>query len=230
MGFFSNLFNRSGRVAKGQANKAMSAVEDATFESTVKQTVRDMKTELNKTVRASAEAMSNYNRLEAEYAKMQRQSDEWQARARQALEANNEDLAKKALARKAQADEQVASMQHSVDTARATSEKLKAQVQTLKQRIDEAERNASTLIARKNAARAQKKVAEALAGVGEADNAFAALKDFEDSVTKEEAKAAAFEEMASAGTDDELEKEFASLSGASVDDELAKLKAEMAKA
>ena len=230
MGFFSNLFNRSGRVAKGQVNKAMTAVEDATFESTVKQTVRDMKTELNKTVRASAEAMSNYNRLEAEYAKLQRQSDEWQGRAKQALEAGNEDLAKKALSRKAQADEQIAGMQNSVDMARSTSDKLKAQVQTLKQKIDEAERNASTLIARKNAARAQTKVAEALAGVGEADNAFAALKDFEDSVTKEEAKAAAFEEMASAGTDDELEKEFAALSGASVDDELAKLKAEMGKA
>jgi len=229
MGFFSNLFNRSGRVAKGQVNKAMGAVEDATFESTVKQTVRDMKTELNKTVRASAEAMSNYNRLEAEYAKLQRQSDEWQGRAKQALEAGNEELAKKALGRKAQCDEQIASMQSSVDMARATSDKLKEQVQKLKQRIDEAERNASTLIARKNAAKAQKKVAEALAGVGEADNAFAALSEFEDSVTKEEAKAAAFEEMASAGTDDALEAEFAELSGASVDDELAKLKAEMGR-
>jgi len=230
MGFFSNLFNRSGRVAKGQVNKAMGAVEDATFESSVKQTIRDMKRDLNKTVRASAEAMSNYNRLEAEYAKLQRQSDEWQGRAKQALEAGNEDLAKKALGRKSQVDEQISGMQTSVDMARSTSDKLKTQVQALKQKIDEAERNASTLIARKNAAKAQKKVAEALAGVGEADNAFAALQDFEDSVTKEEAKAAAFEEMASIGSDDELEKEFAELSTVSVDDELAKLKADMGKA
>jgi len=227
MGFFSNLFNRGGRVARGQANKAMTSIEDSTFESTVKQTIRDMKTELNKTVRASAEAMSNYNRLEAEYAKSQRQADEWKDRAKKALDAGNEDLAKKALAKKAECDRQVQSMQQSVDTARQTSEKLKQQVSALRGKINEAERNASTLIARKNAARAQKKVAEALAGVGEADNAFAALNEFEDSVTKEEASAAAFEEMAATGTDDELEKEFAALDSSSVDDELAKLRAEM---
>jgi len=227
MGFFSNFFNRGGRVARGQANKAMSAVEDATFESTVKQTIRDMRAELNKTVRASAEAMSNYNRLEAEYAKSERHADEWKDRAKKALGAGNEDLAKKALAKKAECDKQVQSMQQSVDTARQTSEKLKQQVADLRRKISEAERNASTLIARKNAARAQKKVAEALAGVGEADNAFAALNEFEDSVTKEEASAAAFEQTASTGSDDELEKEFAALDSSSVDDELAKLKSEM---
>ena len=55
MGFISDLFGRAGRVARGQANQGMSAVEDATFEATVKQTVLDMRTELNKAVQASAQ-------------------------------------------------------------------------------------------------------------------------------------------------------------------------------
>ena len=71
----------------------MDAIEDATFEATVKQTVADMKTELNNVVRASAMAMSNYNRLDAEYQKYVRQSQEWKDRAGQALDAGNEDLA-----------------------------------------------------------------------------------------------------------------------------------------
>ena len=54
MGFLSDLFNRGGRVVRGQANQGMSAIEDATFEATVKQTVADMRTELNNAVRASA--------------------------------------------------------------------------------------------------------------------------------------------------------------------------------
>ena len=49
-------------------------------------------------------------------------------------------------------------MQTSVEQARATSSKLKEQVADLRRKIQEAERNASTLIARKNAAKAQKKV------------------------------------------------------------------------
>ena len=51
MAFLSDIFSRVGRVARGQANQGVGALEDATFEATVKQTVADMRTELNKVVR-----------------------------------------------------------------------------------------------------------------------------------------------------------------------------------
>src|ERR1700733_4832641 len=137
MGFLNDIFNRAGRVARGQANDGMSAVEDATFDATVRQTVADMRNELNKTVQASAVALSNYNRLDAEYQKYVRQSQEWKDRAGQALDAGNEDLARKALAKKSESDQQVASMQQAVQNAQATSEKLKQQVMELKRKIDE---------------------------------------------------------------------------------------------
>src|SRR5438128_359254 len=180
MGFFSDVFNRTGRVARGQVNAGVGALEDATFESTVRQTVADMKTELNNVVRASAMAMSNYNRLDAEYQKYVKQSQEWKDRAGLALDAGNEDLAKKALAKKAESDKQVASLQTAVGSAGQASESLKSQVAELKHKIDEGERTATTLVARKNAATAQRKVSEALAGVGKADNAFAQLNHFEE--------------------------------------------------
>jgi len=123
MAFLSDIFGRMGRVARGQANAGVDAMEDATFEATVRQTVADMKTELNNVVRASAMAMSNYNTLQAEYDKYVRQSQEWKDRAGMALDAGNEDLAKKALAKKAECDTQVNSMKVSVDNAQATSEK-----------------------------------------------------------------------------------------------------------
>ncbi|MBV8551065.1 MAG: PspA/IM30 family protein [Acidobacteriaceae bacterium] len=226
MGFFSDIFNRAGRVARGQANQSMSVVEDATFEATVRQTVADMKTELNNVVRSSAMAMSNYNRLDAEYQKYVRQSQEWKERAGLALDAGNEDLARKALARKTESDKQVASLQTAVESARQASESLKGQVADLKHKIEEGERTATTLVARKNAALAQRKVSEALAGVGKADNAFAALSTFEESVAKEEATAKAFDQLASAGKDTNLEAEFAKLQGHTVDAELEALKRE----
>jgi phage shock protein A len=73
-------------------------------------------------------------------------------------------------------------------------------------------------------------VAEAMAGVGNADNAFAALNRFEETVSKEEATAQAFDQLASTGKDDDLEKQFAQLGNHSVDAELAALKAERAGA
>ncbi len=230
MGFFNDIFSRSGRVARGQANKGMDKIEDATFEATVKQTVLDMRGELAKTISASAEAMANHNRLEAEYSKYAQQSQDWLARANQALDAGNEDLAKKALAKKAESDQQLASMKTGIDAARNASETLKTHVSDLKRRIDDAERTATTLVARRNAALAQRKVAEALSGAGQADNAFAALQNFEESVSREEAKAKAFDQLASAtGQDKILEAEFTELKGGSVDTELAALKAARAQ-
>jgi phage shock protein A len=228
MAFFSDIFSRAGRVARGQVNQGMGAVEDATFEATVRQTVADMKTELNNVVRSSAMAMSNYNQLDAEYQKYVKQSQDWKDRAGQALDAGNEDLAKKALAKKAESDKQVTSLQTAVDQAQKASESLKTQVTDLKHRIDEGERTATTLVARKNAAMAQRKVSEALAGVGKADNAFAQLSNFERSVAKEEATAKAFDQLASAGKDDNLEAEFAQLQGHTVDADLEALKRERA--
>jgi phage shock protein A len=226
MAFFSDIFNRAGRVARGQANQGMSAIEDATFETTVRQTVADMKTELNKVVQSSAMAMSNYNRLDAEYQKYVRQSQEWKDRAGLALDAGNEELAKKALAKKGESDKQVTSLQAAIDSARQASESLKSQVVDLKHKIEEGERTATTLVARKNAALAQRKVSEALAGVGKADNAFAQLSNFEQSVAKEEATAKAFDQLASAGKDSNLEAEFAQLQGHTVDADLEALKRE----
>jgi phage shock protein A len=182
-----------------------------------------MRAELNKVVQASAVAMSNYNRLDAEYQKYVRQSQEWKDRAGQALDAGNEDLARKALAKKADSDKQVASMQSAVESARQTSEKLKQQVLELKRKIEEGERTATTLVARKNAAAAQRKVAEAMSGVGNADNAFAALNRFEESVSKEEATAKAFDQLASAGKDEDLEAQFAALGNHGVDSERERL-------
>jgi phage shock protein A len=130
------------------------------------------------------------------------------------------------LAKKAESDKQIASLQTAIDSARQASESLKNQVIELKHKIEEGERTATTLVARKNAAMAQRKVSEALAGVGKADNAFAQLSHFEQSVAKEEATAKAFDQLASAGKDSSLEAEFAQLQGHTVDADLEALKRE----
>ncbi|MCP4606627.1 MAG: PspA/IM30 family protein [Proteobacteria bacterium] len=225
----ADFFNRLTRVFKGKANQGVSALEDATFETTLKQTVRDMEQELNKVIRSSADAMSNYNRLESEHEKWIRQSDDWKSKAKKALSASNEDLAKKALAKKSECDEQVASLKPSVEDAARVRDQLKNQVAELRKRIAEARRNASTLIARKNAANAQKKVAQVLSGVHESDNAFSVLNEFQEKVEREEAMARAYEGMSAEGEDESLKKEFAALDVSDTDSELAELKAEMEK-
>ena len=63
----------------------------------------------------------------------------------------------------------------------------------------------------------------------DSDNAFSALNRFEEKVAREEATAKAFDQLASAGKDDNLEAQFASLGSHSVDAELEALKKERQK-
>ena len=223
----SGLFNRLSRIFKGKAHQGVDMLEDATFDTTLMQTIREMEEELNTVIKASAEAMSNHNRLEAEYEKYREQSAEWKRKAVKALEANNESLAKKALVKKGECDRQVDSMATAVTDAAAVRTKLKSQVDMLRSKIAEGKRTAATLIARKNAANAQKKVAKALAGVSEGDNAFQSLERFEETVAREEALAKAYDDMADT-EDVALKKEFENLDITDADKELDALKAELA--
>lgn len=230
MGFW-DYFSRGGRVVRGKANAAMDSIEDATFETTLQQTVKDMKTELRTLVNNSADAVANATRLERQHGKLVSQSNEWKNRARAALKAGKEDLARKALVKKKEFDEDAAKLQPSVDSAKKIADTLGSRIGQLKDRIQDAERNASTLIARRNAATAQKKVAAALADVGTADNAFATLSRFEQAVEKEEAAASAFDALAGGSESDDLMDEFKALEAdaalAGMDDDLAALKAEL---
>jgi len=182
---------------------------------------------VNKAVNASAVAMSNYNRLDAEI-RSTCASRKTGRTVPARVDASNEDCAQGAGQEGGNA---TAGGFHADvrDQRGKPAETLKQQVIELKHKIDEAERTATTLVARKNAAQAQRKVPKRWPAWANADNAFAALNRFEETVAKEEASAQAFNQLASAGKDDDLEKEFAALQGHSVDDELQALKRERSK-
>ena len=220
------ILNRLFIVSKGKLNEGVDILEDATFESTLQQGIRDMEAELHKVIRSSADAMSNCNRLEVEYNKFVEQSKDWEDKAKKALKAGNEDLARKALAKKTECDQQATSLKTAVEQGVVARDKLKNQVEELRRKIDDSKRKASTLIARKNAANAQKKMAQVMSGLGTDNNAFASISRFEEAVNREEASAKAYESM-SAGSDPDLEKEFADLDVSSTDTELARMKAEL---
>jgi phage shock protein A len=228
MGFW-DFFSRGGRVARGKANAMMDSIEDSTYETTIQQTVKDMKGELRKLVNSSADAVANATRLERQHGKMDSQGSDWRGRAKAALQGGNEELARKALGKSKEFQQEAEKLAPTLQSAKKVAETLRGRISQLKDRINDAERNAATLIARRNAAVAQKKVAMALADVGNADDAFATLGRLEQAVEREEAAAIAFDSLAGGSEDEDLEKQFAALelSGGGMDDDLAALKAEL---
>jgi len=214
------IFNRIADIFKSNINDALDKAEDP--EKMIRLMVIEMQEALTKSTSALAQAMGNEKRLERQYLQLQSSSEDMQGKAMTALKAGNEALAKTALTKKSQTDQQLAQYKQMYDSASATTAQMRSQVEKLKVKLDEARMKESTLIARSQHAKAQTQMAKSLGGFDE--NAFAKFDKFEQKVLQSEAEAQAFTELSSSNTS--MDDQFAELEKTSqVDSELAKLKA-----
>jgi phage shock protein A len=214
------LFSRIADLFRSNVNDALDKAEDP--EKMLKQMVLDMEESVNQTTVANAMANEKglARRIEAE----RKNSQEWHEKAKLALQAGNEELAKAALEKKSIADRNVADLHPSVEQARQATATMREQLNALKRKLDEARARQSTLIARSQAAKAQKQLAQAAAGVG--TDAFSKFDKFETKIEKLEAEASAFEQLASENTG--LDEQFRQLtSTGQVDNDLLELKRQM---
>lgn len=217
-----SLFARISDIFKANVNDALDKAEDP--EKMLKQMVLEMEESVNKATMAVANAIANERGLERKIAKERQASEDWQQKALQALKADREDLARAALEKKSIADRNLADLQPIHAQAQATATKMREQLDALKRKLDEARSRQSTLIARSQAAKAQKQIAQSFSGVG--GDAFTKFDKYEGKIEKLEAEATAYEELGDGGKD--LDAEIRALStGASVDDDLAALRRQL---
>ena len=87
-----------------------------------------------------------------------RQAEDWQQRARRAMEAGNETLAREALLRRKEHDGIVANLEASWQSARRSSERLKTQLRALEAKLEEARLKKGSLVARQRAAQAREQM------------------------------------------------------------------------
>jgi phage shock protein A len=220
MGFFKRI----GDIFRSNVNDALDNAENP--EKMIKLMVVDMKESITQSTAALAKAMGHTKQMEKKKDFHKAQSEAWQQKAMAALQAGNEDLAKKALAKKNVEDQNFAQYNSMFEQADATTTKLKGQLQKLKAKYDEAKAKESMLIARSKNADAQSDIAKNIGGFNE--NAFANFDKFEEKIMVKEAEAEAFTEMAD--VDIALDDEFDALeTNTAVDSELAKLKEMMNK-
>jgi phage shock protein A len=218
------IFGRINDIFKANVNDALDNMEDP--EKMIKQMVIEMQEAVAKATSGLATAMAQEKKLERDYNTYLKASQDWEQKATQALSAGNEELARKALAKKAESDSAAAQYKGMYDNAASTTSKLKAQVEQLKAKLNEARMKESTLIARNEAAKAQKTIAKQVGGLDTA-NSFAKFDKWEQKILKNEAEAQAFTELAE-GSGTELNDEFKELSqNSAIDDDLAKLRAKL---
>ncbi|MTI61732.1 hypothetical protein GM661_18565 [Iocasia frigidifontis] len=225
MGFF----DRMKTLVKGKANQAMDKLEDKNIEAIVKEEIRKMKGEFRQAKSAVAKSITLVKEAETKANKAKEELEHWADRAKQALEAGNEDLARKAIEKKQEAEKDYKKYQEQVVERRRIADIHKAKVKELQERIEEAEDRQDELIAAAESARATKEINETMSGLGK-ENASDNLDRLEKRVGKMEAEAQASDELYEDLKKDDLEAQFEELENKdSIDDELAKLKAEMNK-
>lgn len=216
------LFSRISDIFKANVNDMIDKAEDP--EKMLKQMVLEMEESVNKTTLAVASAIANEVSLKKKLEKARTDQTDWENKAMQALQANREDLARQALERKNISAKNIADLQPIYEQAKSTTMNLRQQLDQLKSKLDEARMRQSTLIARSQAAKAQKQIAQSMSGVG--SDAFSKFDKFEGKVEKLEAEATAFQQLA--GEQTSLDDEFKKLSSnTDVDSDLLALKAKM---
>jgi phage shock protein A len=221
MSFLENLMTQ----IKGALNDALDKASEPG--RTARQVIRDLEEQIEKANASMVNVMAEYELLKQKKTQYEEEANEWHERAKKALQANREDLAKKALEQEEQAKKQADIYQKQIEALEPSINELKAKIQELKNKKQELESKADILSTRYEVAKAQEKASEITTGIGDS-HAKEKLDSVEEKVLKEEAKAKAMKNIEDEQTGADIEKEFENLDKAStVDDKLEALKKEM---
>ncbi|MBN2511111.1 MAG: PspA/IM30 family protein [Spirochaetales bacterium] len=223
MGFF----DRFRRVVKSNLNDMISKAENP--EKMLNQIIIDMNQQLIESKKSVASAIADEKRLERQMNQQLQEAAEWDRKARLAVKAGKDDLAKEALLRKQEYYNVGTQYKEQWQIQHESVEKLKSALRQVQQKIDEAQRKKNLLIARSKRAKAQKHIQETIGSMAN-NSAFDAFEKMAAKVDRLEAEADAYEEIEDATKTDDLESQFKQLenSSDSADLLLEDLKKEMA--
>ncbi|MDQ4045255.1 MAG: PspA/IM30 family protein, partial [Chloroflexota bacterium] len=161
----------------------------------IDQILRDMQSSITSARAQVAAMIAQEKELEAEVSESEELVREWEAKARRAVEAGKDDLAREALRRKHDAQENLQLYREQHTTQEHTVEKLKSQLQKLESKYQATLSQRDSLIARQRRARAQQQVAERIGTSFSPLDASSELERMERKIRSNEARAAATAEI-----------------------------------
>jgi phage shock protein A len=219
------IFQRLGTLIKSNINDLISKAEDP--EKMLSQVLVDMKNQLVEAKKQVAVAIGDEKRLKKQWDDQVQQAKEWERKAMMAVHAGDDALAKEALVRQKEHEDLTAQFEQQWHLQKDAVEKLKDQLRTLNNKIEEAKRKKNILVARAKRAEAQKTIQATMAGLSDT-SAFDTFDRMAEKVEQIEAEAEAGVELAGEMTGDTLQSRFKQLeSTGGADMALQELKAKM---
>lgn len=126
------IFSRMSNMIKAKVNNSLDEMENPV--ELLDQKLRDMDEQFNKAKLSSAQILGNVHEIEKKLDSAKKESEDYDQKVRLALSKGNEELAKRALAKKVETDKKAASLQASYDNAKIQADTLKAKLTCFRRR------------------------------------------------------------------------------------------------
>ncbi|MCC6314047.1 MAG: PspA/IM30 family protein [Thermomicrobiales bacterium] len=216
------IFDRMSQLIRANVNDILDRSEDP--EKMLNQLIRDMEDSIRNARQQVAAMIVQEKELQADWNQTQLLANEWGQKAQRAVGAGKDDLAREALRRKRDNDENARVYGEQLAVQQQAVDKLKQQLRQLEAKYQSTLSQRDALVARQRRAEATRQVATAAsATVFSPFDPTAELDRMERQIRSNEAHAAAALEM---GEDTSLEAQFRELGAdAEIESELAALKA-----
>jgi phage shock protein A len=212
------VFTRISNIFKSKVNNALDEVENPI--ELLDQKLRDMEDQLSKAKLNSAQIIGNAHEIKKRLDTAEKEVQDYEDKVKLALSKNNEDLAKRALQRKLEADKKVTSLKESYEAAKSQADTIKKNLAALEEEISKTRQYRDEAAARYSTAEASQKVNEILANVQTKTNTIQ-LDAIERKIQRKESLATGLGELRDV---DDFESEFEKLDETDLDLELEKYK------
>lgn len=220
-----DILGRVGSILSANVNDVLDRSEDPVKMSA--EFLRNANNELAEVRHEVAMVIASYEDTRRAHAENEEDIADWGQKAQMALNANREDLARKALAEKQREQAENADLQAVLDEQKKQVDQLKTASEGLKRKISDMENQRDVLVAQHRTAIARQHVQQVAQGIGKSK----ALEGFERLKTRarrEMSVATAMESMDEGTLEDEFKQLQESTGGdAGVEAELAAMKEKM---
>jgi phage shock protein A len=215
------IVGRVMQLARANVNAMIDSAEDP--QKMLDQLVRDYSANISEAEQAIAQTIGSLRMIEDDQAEDAKAAQQWGKKAEAASKKADElrtagnaseadkfdDLARVALERQMTAENDVVTVQHTIDAQNESVEKLKTGLSQMKIKLSDLQHKRNSLVARSRSAQAQNRMQEAVRSIDIMDPA-SEVGRFEEKVRREEAKVRGQEELSASS----LDAQFASLDDA----------------
>lgn len=212
------IFTRMSNMLKSKVNSTLDEMENPI--ELLDQKIRDMESQLNTAKLNSAQIIGNAHEIKKKLDASEIEVKDYEDKVKLALSKNNEDLAKRALARKIESEKKRDSLKTSYDAARTQADAIKKNLAALEAELNKTRNYRDEAAARYSNAEASQKINEVLANVQTKSNSIQ-IDSIERKIQKKESLANGLGELRDIDT---FDSEFESLDAVDLDLELEKYK------